>query len=92
MTEKDAIRDAVANFSNWQHPWRFHDEVLSALGPEAQQSFELVWQRVVAYEHWNSPDLVACAEASAIALVAEFPALDDSTVGAIARAAAYLWR
>ena len=87
------LSSAVANFAEWQAPWRFADSVRESLRSEASRVvFEAAWGAALASDHWTSDDLSACAAQAESALREAFPAFPRHVTAAIVRAAAYQWR
>jgi hypothetical protein len=86
------LQTAIAQFAQWEHPWKFYTSVRSALTASDQAQFEAVWQTALATEHWKSTDLQQCAAHAAAAISQAYPGLEAGSVHAIANAAAYRWK
>ncbi len=87
-----AIQTAVAQFDDWQHPWKFHDAVSSTLPSNEKAEFETVWQTAMDDKHWNAADFQQCAANAIAAVEVLFPRLETRAVKAIVNAAAYQWK
>ena len=92
MNVDDAIKAAVAAFTDWRRPSAFYTEVVNTLNPEACPRFEIVWQMATDSAYWTSGDLGECAKFCASALAVQFPHLSEATIRDIVNAAAFLWR
>ena len=86
------LNSAILSFSQWGHPWKFEEVVVSMLSSSERKRFMAVLELANKEENWAKRDIEQGCDSAHKSLKAAFMELQDEALVAVVRAVSYQWR